>query len=46
MLPVPKVPTAKLTNPDLVEQIEKTGVVLYHREENAFVAEDSTLAST
>jgi len=24
----------------------KTGVVLYHREENDFVAEDSTLAST
>jgi len=37
---------AKLTNPDLIEQIEKTGVVLYHREENAFVAEDSILAST
>jgi len=32
---------AKLTNPDLIEQIEKTGVVLYRREENAFVAEDN-----
>ena len=30
---------AKLTNPDLIEQIEKTGVVLYQRENNAFVAE-------
>ena len=32
---------AKLTNPDLIEQIEKTGVVLYRREENTFVAEDN-----
>ena len=30
---------AKLTNPDLIEQIEQTGVVLYQRGENAFVAE-------
>ena len=30
---------AKLTNPDLIEQIERTGVVLYQRGENAFVAE-------
>ena len=30
---------AKLTNPDLIEQIEQTGVVLYKRGENAFVAE-------
>ena len=30
---------AKLTNPDLIEQIEHTGVVLYQRGENAFVAE-------
>lgn len=30
---------AKLTNPDLIEQIEQTGVVLYRRGENAFVAE-------
>ena len=30
---------AKLTNPDLIEQIGKTGVVLYQRENNAFVAE-------
>ena len=30
---------AKLTNPDLIEQIESTGVVLYQRGENAFVAE-------
>ena len=30
---------SKLTNPDLVEQIERTGVVLYQRGENAIVAE-------
>ena len=30
---------AKLTNSDLIEQIERTGVVLYQRGENAFVAE-------
>ena len=30
---------SKLTNPDLIEQIEQTGVVLYQRGENAFVAE-------
>ena len=30
---------AKLTNPDLIEQIERTGVVLYQRGENAIVAE-------
>ena len=30
---------AKLTNPDLIEQIERTGVVLYQRGENTFVAE-------
>ena len=30
---------AKLANPDLIEQIERTGVVLYQRGENAFVAE-------
>ena len=29
----------KLTNSDLIEQIERTGVVLYQRGENAFVAE-------
>ncbi len=29
----------KLTNPDLIEQIEQTGVVLYQREENGFVTE-------
>ena len=28
-----------LTNPDLVEQIERTGVVSYQRGENAIVAE-------
>jgi predicted nucleotidyltransferase len=30
---------AKLTNSDLIEQIERTGVMLYQRGENAFVAE-------
>ena len=30
---------AKLTNPDLIEQIEHTGVVLYQRGEKSFVAE-------
>jgi hypothetical protein len=30
---------SKLTNSDLIEQIEHTGVVLYQRGENAFVAE-------
>ena len=30
---------SKLTNPALIEQIEKTGVVLYQRGVNAFVAE-------
>ena len=30
---------SQLTNPDLIEQIEKTGIVLYSREGNAFVAE-------
>lgn len=34
---------AKLTNPDLIEQIEKTGVILYQRENNAFVAEAKLL---
>ena len=29
---------AKLTNPDLIEQIEHTGVVLYQLGENAFVS--------
>ena len=29
----------KITNPDLIEQIEKTGVVLYRREDNSLVAE-------
>ena len=29
----------KLTNPDLIKQIEQTGVILYQREEKAFVAE-------
>ena len=29
----------KLTKSDLIEQIERTGVVLYQRGENAFVAE-------
>ena len=30
---------SKITNPDLKEQIEKTGVVLYRREDNSLVAE-------
>ena len=30
---------SKLTNPDLIEQIEETGVVLYQRDEKVFVAE-------
>lgn len=30
---------SKITNPDLMEQIEKTGVVLYRREDNSLVAE-------
>ena len=30
---------SKITNPDLREQIEKTGVVLYRREDNSLVAE-------
>lgn len=29
----------KITNPDLREQIEKTGVVLYRREDNSLMAE-------
>lgn len=30
---------SQLSNPDLIEQIEETGVVLYQRGENAIVAE-------
>ena len=30
---------AKLTNPELIEQIEKTGVILFQRGKCAFVAE-------
>ena len=30
---------SQLTNPDLIVQIEKTGIVLYSREGNAIVAE-------
>ena len=30
---------SQLTNPELIEQIEKTGIVLYTREMNAIVAE-------
>ena len=30
---------SKITHPDLREQIEKTGVVLYRREDNSLVAE-------
>ena len=32
---------SKITNPDLMEQIEKTGVVLYQRGETSLVAEPS-----
>lgn len=31
---------SQLSTPDLIEQIEKTGVVLYQRGENAVVAEE------
>ena len=30
---------SQLTNPDLIEQIEKTGIVMYSREGNVIVAE-------
>ena len=33
----------KLTNPDLIKQIEQTGVILYQREEKAFVAENDSI---
>ncbi len=32
----------KLTNPDLIEQIKQTGVILYQREKKAFVAENDS----
>ena len=32
-------PSIKITNPDLMEQIEKTGVVLYQRGGTSLVAE-------
>ena len=35
---------SKITNPDLIEQIEKTGVVLYRREDNSLVAESELFA--
>ena len=37
---------SQLTNPDLIEQIEKTGIVLYSREGNAIVAESWNSSSS